>query len=88
MVVLDFGQDLVPAFGVQTGGRLVQHEDAGLHGHDARHRHAALLAAGQFKGAALQQGLVQADKAGGLVDAAVDLGLVQPMFLGPKAMSL
>ena len=37
-----------------------------------------------LKGAALQQGLVQADKAGGLVDAAVDLGLVQPHVLGAE----
>ena len=43
---------------------------AGLHGHDARHGHPALLAAGQLKGAAFQQGLVQADKGGGFVHPA------------------
>ena len=84
MVFLHLGKDIVPSLRVKTGGGLVQHKDAGLHGHDAGHRHPALLTAGQFKGAALQKRRVQAHKVCGFVDAAVYLGLVQPHVLGAK----
>ena len=45
MVVPDLAQDRVAALGVQTGSGLVQHQHAGVHGHDARNRNAALLPA-------------------------------------------
>ena len=84
VILFHLAQDLIPALGVQAGGGLVQHEDAGLHGHDARHGHPALLAAGQLKGAAFQKGLVQADKGGCFVHPLVDLGFVQAHVLGAK----
>ena len=77
MVVPDLAQDRVAALGVQTGGRLVQHQHAGVHGHDARNRNAALLPARKLKRAFFQQLIGQADERGGLPDAALDLGLVQ-----------
>ena len=84
MVLLHLGKDIVPSLRVKTGGGLVQHKDAGLHGHHARHRHPALLTAGQLKGAALQKRRVQAHKVCGFVDAAVYLGFVQAHVLGAK----
>ena len=77
MVVPDLAQDRVAALGVQTGGGLVQHQHAGVHGHDARNRNAALLPARKLKRAFFQQLIGQADERGGLPDAALDLGLVQ-----------
>jgi len=84
MVVLHFREDLISALGVEARRRLVQHEDAGLHGHDAGHGHTALLTAGQLERAALQKRFIEADEPGRLVDARVDLRLVQPHVLGAK----
>ena len=53
-----------------------------MHGHNARNRHAALLPAGKFKRAFLQQFVRKTDKGGGLLHAAVDLGFVQPHVAG------
>ena len=55
VVLLHLAEDVVPSLRVKAGGGLVQHKDAGLHGHHARHRHPALLTAGKLKGAALQK---------------------------------
>ena len=74
----------VPSLRVKARSRLVQHKNAGPHGHNARHGHPALLAAGKLKGTALQQGRVKAHEIGGFMHAAVDLGFVQPMFLGAE----
>ena len=49
-----------------------------MHGHNARNRHAALLPAGKFKRAFLQQLVGKANESSGLLHAAVDLGFVQP----------
>ena len=84
MVALDGREDAVPALGVEAGRRLVQHQDAGLHRHDAGHRHPALLAARQLEGAAVQQGLVQAHEAGGLPHPAVDLLFLQAHVFGAE----
>ena len=81
VVVLHLGQDLIPSLGVEAGRRLVQDEDTGLHGHNARHGHAALLSAGQLKGAALQQRFIEADEFCRLVDALIDLRLVEAHIL-------
>ena len=81
MPVLHLGQDLIPSLGVEAGRRLVQNEDTGLHGHDARHGYAALLSAGQLKGTALQQRFIEADEFCRLVDALIDLRLVEAHIL-------
>ena len=77
MIILNTGQNIVPATGVKARRRLVQHQHPGLHGDDAGNGHPALLAAGQLEGGLIQHGLRQTHEGGGGADAAVDIRLVQ-----------
>ena len=81
VIVLYACQNIVPAAGVKTRRRLVQHQHLRLHGDNAGNGHAALLAAGQLKGGLIQHGLRQAHEGGGGTDAAVDILLVQSHVL-------
>ena len=55
VVVLDLAQNRVAALGVQARGGFVQHQHAGVHGHNARNRNAALLPTRKLEGAFFQQ---------------------------------
>ena len=50
MIVLNAGQNIVAATGIQTRRGLVQHQNLGFHGDNAGDGHAALLSAGQLEG--------------------------------------
>ena len=78
VVIANLAQDRVAAFGVKSGGGLVQHQHTGVHRHDARNCDAALLPARKLERAFLQKLVAQADEGGGLLDAALHLGLIQP----------
>ena len=56
MDVLDQGEYLLPAPGVEARRGLVQYQHVGLHGHHARHGHPPLLAAGEFEGGFIEKG--------------------------------
>ena len=77
VVVADLAQDGIAAFGVKACCGFVQHQDLGLHGHTARNGNAALLPAGKFKRAFLQQRFIQANKLCRALDAAGDLFFIQ-----------
>ena len=60
--LLKTGHELVAAFGVQTGGRLIEHQHFRLHRQHARNGDPTLLAARERKrGAIAQRGQVQTD---------------------------
>ena len=50
MIVLNAGQNIIAATGIQTRRGLVQHQHLGFHGDNAGDGHAALLSAGQLEG--------------------------------------
>ena len=73
VVVPDVGHQVLPARRIQSGGGLVQHQHLGVHSHDPRQGHPALLAAGELKGGLVQLIVPDAHQAGGLPDTAVQL---------------
>ena len=78
-------EELLARHGVEPGHRLVQHEDARLHGQHARERHAALLAARQLEGALVAQlGDVEAHAFQSGFHAAINLVGGKPQVAGAE----
>ena len=69
----DFAAHRHPQLGVEVGQRLVEEEDARLAHDGAADRHALALAAGELRGAAVEQ-RVETQKLRRGVDLALDLG--------------